>query len=664
MDVALLEACSTREPGDFFPGHSPSCHGGDRADCADRGDAADVTHRRSSGPWLAATLAIMLAVSAPVSTAQVVPQIVPVYGQDDGGAAIAPEPDPSMLPATAPFQIATPQPAAATLRGGLSGAPTVPLPTAPAPLGSPLPEAPQIALPGGADELAGRLAILAGEQRWGDVVAACEPHVRQGTLPTTLADRYDLARIHCDLVRRHSEGGFRKRLAGLSEAEGRRLHAEVLSRIRSHHVDAPDFHRLTLRGLRAMDVAIEHPLFTSFYAPQSSQERQNAYREQVARLVGGRVVNSQADAETVVAWVARIGHSTLGIPPSVTLLEITAASMGGLDEYSAFLTNGQLDDLYAQIEGNFVGLGVELKTAADGLLVVHVIVGSPAERGGIRGGDPITAVDGRSIGGMSVDESAQLLQGAEGSSVTLDVVRGGAAAGRVALRREHVEVPSIEDVRMLDTGAGVGHLKISSFQKTTATDLASALRRLDAGGMRSLVIDLRGNPGGLLSSAVDVADLFLERGLVVATRGRSPEEDFNYSASRPGTWRMPLVVIIDGDSASSSEIFAGAIRDHGRGTIVGSRSFGKGSIQGIFPLEIGGVGLRLTTAKFFSPKGKPYSRVGVEPDLVVHTTARLPEGADGLPAAGDAPLEAALAAARRATVRQSTRPAPRAQAGR
>jgi carboxyl-terminal processing protease len=127
---------------------------------------------------------------------------------------------------------------------------------------------------------------------------------------------------------------------------------------------------------------------------------------------------------------------------------------------------------------------------------------------------------------------------------------------------------------------------------------------------------------------------------------------------------MPLVVIIDGDSASSSEIFAGAIRDHGRGTIVGSRSFGKGSIQGIFPLEIGGVGLRLTTAKFFSPKGKPYSRVGVEPDLVVHTTARVPEGADGLPAAGDAPLEAAIAAARRATVRQSTRPAPRVQAAR
>ena len=593
---------------------------------------------------------------------QLVPVVVPVYGQDDAGGAIAPEPDPSMLPSTAGVPVA-PAVVPRGQAGALPGSPTVALPSLPA-SSAPLPVVGDAAAPAPSDELAGRLAVLEGQQRWGDIVAACEPHVRQGTLPSALADRYDLARIHCDLVRRHSEGAFRQRLTGLSEAEGRRLHAEVLTRIRSHHVDAPDFHRLTHRGLRAMEVAIDHPVFTSWYAPQATPERRAAYREQVARLVGGRMVNSQADAETVVAWVARIGHSTLGIPPSVTLLEMTAASMGGLDEYSAFLTNGQLDDLYAQIEGNFVGLGVELKTAPDGLLLVHVIAGSPAERGGLRDGDHIVAIDGRAIGGMSVDESAQLLQGPEGSAVSLDVVRGNAAAGRVSLRREHVEVPSVEEVRMLDAAAGVAHLKISSFQKTTAADLESALRRLDAAGMRSLVIDLRGNPGGLLSAAVDVADLFLERGLVVATRGRSPEEDFNYSASRPGTWRMPLVVIIDGDSASSSEIFAGAIRDHGRGTIVGSRSFGKGSIQGIFPLEIGGVGLRLTTAKFFSPKGKPYSRVGVEPDLVVHTTARLPEGGDVVPATGDAALEAALAAARRATVRQSTRPAPRSQASR
>ena len=167
-----------------------------------------------------------------------------------------------------------------------------------------------------------------------------------------------------------------------------------------------------------------------------------------------------------------------------------------------------------------------------------------------------------------------------------------------------------------------------------------------------------------MSSAVDVSDLFLERGLVVATRGRSPEEDFNYSASRPGTWRMPLVVVIDGESASSSEIFAGAMRDHARATLVGARSYGKGSIQGIFPLEVGGVGMRLTTAKFFSPKGLPYSRVGVEPDLHVQSVAR-PAAGVFVAQANDPFLDAALEVARRSVAaRPVAKPVSRTTAAR
>ncbi len=501
-------------------------------------------------------------------------------------------------------------------------------------------------LAGPQDDLVVRSTMLEREQRWADVVALCETAARQGALAPELQQRYDLAKIHCDLSRRHCERAFRTQVVKLAETDARRLYAEVLGRIGSHHVEAPQFARLVSRGCLTMDVAIDDPTFVSLYAQHATPERRVLYRDQVARITAGRSITSPVEAETLAAWVARAGHATLGIPPAVTLMEMTAAAVGGLDEYSAFLTNGQLDDLYAQIEGNFVGLGVELKSAEDGLLVVHVIPASPAERAGIRAGDHLVAVGGRGLGGMNVDEAAQLLQGPEGSVVTLAVLRAPAPARAVTVRREHVEVPSIENVRMLDPSNGVGYLKISSFQKTTAADLEAALRRLDVAGMRSLVVDLRGNPGGLLSSAVDVSDLFLERGLVVATRGRSPEEDFNYSASRPGTWRMPLVVVIDGESASSSEIFAGAMRDHGRATIVGTRSYGKGSIQGIFPLEVGGVGMRLTTAKFFSPKGLPYSRVGVEPDLQVQSVAR-PAAGVFVAQAGDPFLDAALEVARR-----------------
>ena len=513
------------------------------------------------------------------------------------------------------------------------------------------------------EDLATRTTALVHEGRWADVVGICETAARKGTLAPSLRQQYDLAKLHCDVARRHAEPAFRGQLLSLSETDARRVYGEVLARIGSHHVENPDYARLLSRGLRAIDVALEEPVFAAAHAAQVTPERRSVYREHVAQIAGSRGVSTQEDAETMAAWVARAAHSILGIPPAVTLIEMSAAAVGGLDEYSAFLTTGQLDDLYSQIEGNFVGLGVELKSAADGLLVVHVIPASPAARAGVRAGDHLVGVGGRSIGGLSVDEAAHLLQGPEGSLVTLAILRAPAPARAVTVRREHVEVPSIEDVRMLDTTAGIAALKLSSFQKTTAADLEAALRRLDAAGMRSLVIDLRGNPGGLLSAAVDVADLFLERGLVVATRGRSPDEDFNYSAGRPGTWRMPLVVVIDGDSASSSEIFAGAIRDHARGTIVGSRSYGKGSVQGIFPLDAAGVGMRLTTAKFFSPKGLPYSGVGVEPDVPVHTVAR---PVDGVIAGGsaDTALAAATDVARRATLRPAARPSGRSTAAR
>lgn len=513
------------------------------------------------------------------------------------------------------------------------------------------------------EDLATRTTALVHEGRWADVVGICETAARKGTLAPSLRQQYDLAKLHCDVARRHAEPAFRGQLLTLSETDARRVYGEVLARIGSHHVENPDYARLLSRGLRAIDVALEEPAFAAAHAAQVTPERRTVYREHVAQIAGSRGVSTQEDAETMAAWVARAAHSILGIPPAVTLIEMSAAAVGGLDEYSAFLTTGQLDDLYSQIEGNFVGLGVELKSAPDGLLVVHVIPASPAARAGVRAGDHLVGVGGRSIGGLSVDEAAHLLQGPEGSLVTLAILRAPAPARAVTVRREHVEVPSIEDVRILDATAGIAALKLSSFQKTTAADLEAALRRLDAAGMRSLVIDLRGNPGGLLSAAVDVADLFLERGLVVATRGRSPDEDFNYSAGRPGTWRMPLVVVIDGDSASSSEIFAGAIRDHARGTIVGSRSYGKGSIQGIFPLDAAGVGMRLTTAKFFSPKGLPYSGVGVEPDVPVHTVAR---PVDGVIAGGsaDTALAAATDVARRATLRPAARPSGRSTAAR
>ena len=213
---------------------------------------------------------------------------------------------------------------------------------------------------------------------------------------------------------------------------------------------------------------------------------------------------------------------------------------------------------------------------------------------------------------MNTDQAADLLQGAEGSQVEVTIA-SPAGSRRMVVRRSHVEVPSIDDVKIADREYGIGYLKLTCFQKTTSRDLDAALWKLHREGMKSLVIDLRGNPGGLLTSSVEVADKFVEEGVIVSTRGRSAAEDYNYTGHKVGTWQVPLVLLIDGDSASASEIFAGAIRDHRRGTLVGQRSYGKGSVQGIFPLGLAGAGVRLTTAKFYSPSGKPISKVGVQP---------------------------------------------------
>ena len=334
----------------------------------------------------------------------------------------------------------------------------------------------------------------------------------------------------------------------------------------------------------------------------------------------------------------------------MVVLEYLCGATNSLDPYSAYLTPDQLNDVYAQIEGNFVGLGVELKAQNGVLVIVRVISGSPAEEAGVRAGDRILAVDGQSTAALSTDQAANLLQGADGSVVALTLAAPDQAPRQMNVRRRVVEVPSIDQVSIIDPQFGVGYFKLTCFQKTTARDLDAALWKLHREGMKSLVIDVRGNPGGLLVSAVEVADRFIDRGIIVSTRGRSAQEDFTYSAHEQGKWRMPLVVIIDQDSASAAEIFAGAIRDHHRGTIVGVRSFGKGSVQGIFPLEESNAGMRLTTAKFYSPNGNPYSGIGIEPDVPVQRVHVAAKPIDGqMPAAEDLMLTTAMKMARSAS---------------
>ena len=463
---------------------------------------------------------------------------------------------------------------------------------------------------------------LETNKRWGEALTHYEDALRIHRDNQSLLQRYDLAKLHYSLDRRYHDRSFLRSVAALNRRQALSLFTELLQKTNTHYVNTPPWQQLAKRGVSAMDVALLDPQFIKSNQLNASPEQIEGLRRQMSLLMGQRQVTSSRQLVQFADEISGHGEQILHLKPSATLLEFITAAANGLDNYSSYLTSDQLREVYSQIEGNFVGLGVELKADNGALLIVHVIPGSPAERAGIKGNDRIVAVDGKSTAEMSTDEAASMLTGTEGSWVRVSVYTPGEHPRVLNVRREHVEVPSLEDAQIIDSDFGIAYVRIPTFQKTTSRDLEAALWDLHRKGMRSLVLDLRGNPGGLLTSSVEVADKFLTQGNIVSTRGRSPQEDFNYQAHYGGTWRVPLVVLIDGDSASASEIFAAAVKDNGRGRIVGETSFGKGSVQGIFPLGFAGAGIRLTTAKFYSPKGLPISQRGVVPDDNVQVVAR------------------------------------------
>ncbi len=511
-----------------------------------------------------------------------------------------------------------------------------------------LPEALQVVLDEGLQ--------LERQQRWGEALTQYEEAARKYPRSVQLQQRVSLARIHFDLSRRYGDQSYLAAVRELPEEQALDLFSEVGIKIQSHYVDAPNWTELVRSGTQGLDIALHEESFLQTHHCQATEAQVQQLINQIQAALNQYGVQDRRHAQEMVRWIARLTSQRLRLPPTAVILEYTCGATNALDTYSAFLTGDQLDDVYSQIEGNFVGLGIELKADQGSLLIADVIPNGPAERAGIRAGERIIAVDGTSTSETSTEVAADLLKGEQGSYVLVTLLDPAGSTRQLNVRRERVEVPSLEDVQMLDARSGVAYFRISSFQKTTSRDVDAALWRLHREGMRSLIVDVRGNPGGLLTEAVEVADRFVTEGTIVTTHGRSVRENYDYRAHRVGTWRVPLVVLIDGDSASASEIFAGAIRDHRRGTVVGERSYGKGSVQGIFPLRVVKGGVRLTTAKFYSPSGYAISQGGVEPDLAVHVVAKpVTIGVDQL-SRDDPVLSAGIKVARDLLARRDAEP--------
>jgi carboxyl-terminal processing protease len=462
---------------------------------------------------------------------------------------------------------------------------------------------------------------LERERRWSEAVKHYEESLRRHREAPSLEQRLQIARVHYDVDRRYRDRSFQATLDELSAGQALDLYTEVLANIESHYVDTPNWAQLQRHGTAFLEVALLDENFRQRHLRGVDPELIEAFRLDVHHHAERRVPQSRQDLRVTASLIADLAADRLQLPRTATILEYVCGAIGLLDPYTRFLTGDQLDDTFSNIEGNFVGLGVEIKAQQDALEIVSVIGGGPAAEIGIRGGDRILAVDKTRVADVEPDYAADLLRGPEGSPVLIELLTAAGEPRELSVVRRRVDVPSIENAHIIDVDHGVAYCRLTSFQRSTCDDMDRALWQMHRKGMQTLILDLRGNPGGLLPAAVEVADRFLNQGRIVSTRGRNTRENFDYVAHRPGTWNVPLLVLVDDHSASASEIFAGAIRDHERGILFGSQTYGKGSVQGIFQLHTLHAGLCLTTAKFYSPKGQAISQRGVQPHHAVATDA-------------------------------------------
>jgi carboxyl-terminal processing protease len=343
------------------------------------------------------------------------------------------------------------------------------------------------------------------------------------------------------------------------------------------------------------------------------------------------------DAHMLAEVLDRVEHDYVNPVDDHQLLQAAIRGMvSSLDPYSAYLDGDEYDEIKISSSGQYSGVGIEVSMEDDQVVVVSPFEGSPAAAAGIRTGDVIATIDGVPVNSTTLADTIGRMRGKEGTSVKIGILRSGNTAPlEFTLKRSRVELHSVKSEL---PEPGFGYVRIAEFSETTGEDTVTALRALrkrNGAALKGLVLDLRNNPGGVLEAAVSVADAFLEGGVIVSAKGRTAESKFEMRAT-PGDELngAPIVVLVNGGSASAAEIVAGALKDHHRAKLMGRTTFGKGSVQTVMPLS-GDRAIKLTTSLYYTPSGVSINHRGIAPDIELELDAKPP----AVPAPTDAPLE-------------------------